>query len=641
MAKAHSNSMRPHGSQGLGTLSVRAVRAAIACALVFLAAPHSALSESRGLTVELRTAEQATAPVAEQVELYDNSYALVIGNDSYSNGWPQLSNAVADAADIALALSEAGFEVTLKKNLDSADLRDALREFFVIQGGDPEARLLLWYAGHGHSLKGEGFLVPVDAPMPSDPVFKISALQMRDFGSLMRLAEAKHVLAIFDSCFSGTIFTTRAGAVPAAITKVTTRPTRQFMTSGDAEQQVGDDGTFRRLFLKALHGDSIADANGDGYLTGTELGLYMSNEMANYSDGAQTPRYGKLRDPDFDQGDFVFALPTRNVGKMDDFGSDVAPGEPAEIVEMMTEMTLWTTVVVSQDPAVVQSYLDTYPTGRFAKAALARIAELNRQIADAKAVEEAQAAAAAKAAAEATQVASIPPMPESGFAVPSLPSIDGRKVNTRAIAGDGRDLGWVYINNCGRSAAEVARIRKAINDYHFNALRLVPGLVANFPGNRPECAQESAIRVYSNTALGAATGVAGLAADELAVVLQRQKVVPQIVGEIDIGSIVDRYRFDVWLLPDVGGATVSPTTPPPQATQPTGPTCTVADVRPPDAWLALRSEPSSKSGRQLRKLLPGQEFVMLGDRRGDWYRVMLPDGQTGWVSWQVARWIQC
>lgn len=366
---------------------------------VALTAPAAA--QSRGLTVELRSAPEATAPVAAKVELYHNSYALVIGNDAYSGGWPSLSNAVADATEIATGLKERGFEVTLAKNLDSVALRDTLREFFAIQGNDPDARLMLWYAGHGHSIKGEGFLVPIDAPAPSEPEFKVRALHMRDFGGLMRLAEAKHVLAIFDSCFSGTIFTTRAGAVPAAITQVTTRPTRQFMTSGDAEQQVSDDGTFRRLFLQALAGESNADSNGDGYLTGSELGLFMSDEMANYTEASQTPRYGKLRDPDYDRGDFVFALPSRLEQSVDDFGNLAAPGEPVDIAEAMAEITLWTTVVGSEDPTMVQTYLDAYPTGRFSKAAIARIDQIKKLIAE-------REAAAAEAAAVAAATGEMP-----------------------------------------------------------------------------------------------------------------------------------------------------------------------------------------------------------------------------------------
>ena len=330
------------------------------------------LSESRGLTVELRSSPNVTAPIAGSVKLYDNSFALVIGNDAYTNGWPRLRNAVADANDVATALKLAGFEVTLKRDVDSETLRTTLRQFYAIRGADPEARLLLWYSGHGYSVGGEGFLVPVDAPLPSDPEFKVFALQMRDFGPLMRLAAAKHALAIFDSCFSGSIFTTRAGVVPTAITQATTRPVRQFISSGDADQQVGDDGSFRRLFLQALAGETHADYNGDGYLTGTELGLFISDILTNYSEGAQTPRYGKLRDPVYDQGDFVFALPGSD--SRTNWRSEAASS--GNSAETNAEIALWTSVVGSQNPTVVQTYLDIYPKGRFAKAAKARIEEL-------------------------------------------------------------------------------------------------------------------------------------------------------------------------------------------------------------------------------------------------------------------------
>ena len=79
--------------------------------------------------------------------------------------------AVADARAIAEELRERGFEVTLRTNLNSASLDRVLKEFFVIQGADPEARLFLWFAGHGHTINGEGFLIPTDAPPATDPAF--------------------------------------------------------------------------------------------------------------------------------------------------------------------------------------------------------------------------------------------------------------------------------------------------------------------------------------------------------------------------------------------------------------------------------------------------------------------------------------
>ena len=123
----------------------------------------------------------------------------------------------------------------------------------VIKGADPEARLFVWYAGHGHTQGGEGFLVPADAPLAHDPMFKVTALHMRDFGGLMRLAESKHVLSVFDSCFSGSVFKTKAlPDTPPHITASTSKPVRQFISAGSANQQVPAKSVFQPLFLLLL-----------------------------------------------------------------------------------------------------------------------------------------------------------------------------------------------------------------------------------------------------------------------------------------------------------------------------------------------------------------------------------------------------
>ncbi len=68
--------------------------------------------------------------------------------------------------------------------------------------------------------------------------------------------------------------------------------------------------------------------------------------------------------------------------------------------------------------------------------------------------------------------------------------------------------------------------------------------------------------------------------------------------------------------------------------------CFVDDVRPPDDWLALRTEPTSRRGRRLAKLPKGTRLELLGDREGAWIKVRV-SGQEGWVSWQQQRWIRC
>ena len=163
----------------------------------------------------------------------------MIGVDRYNAGWPVLRNAVKDTKLVAESHEKRGFKVTSKLNTDSATLEKTLKEFFVLKGQKPETRLFVWFAGHGHTENGEGYLAPVDAP----PLEK--SVSFRRFGDFLRLAESKHGFAVFASCFAGTVFDSARALPLAAITRATTLPVREFLTSGDAGQTVSDAGLFR------------------------------------------------------------------------------------------------------------------------------------------------------------------------------------------------------------------------------------------------------------------------------------------------------------------------------------------------------------------------------------------------------------
>ena len=144
---------------------------------------------------------------------------------------------------------------------------------------------------------------------------------------------------------------------PAAITRATTLPVRQFLTSGDADQTVSDDGQFRELFVRAILGEEPADANSDGYLTASEIGMYLGDRVTNLTESAQTPRYGKLRDKDYDRGDFVFVVDPEM--------------KPAGPVSAGAEVVFWDSVKDTGDADMLLAYLAEYPEGMFSN--LARI----------------------------------------------------------------------------------------------------------------------------------------------------------------------------------------------------------------------------------------------------------------------------
>lgn len=276
-------------------------------------------AETRGaLSLEVRT----DSGEKKLLTLYERSHALVIGIDRYQKpGWKPLSHAVRDARAVKAGLEQHGFQVTLLENLNGVDLDREIKQFFIRVGAEPNARLLFWFAGHGYSMRpelfdSEAYLVPADAPgAEQETEFRFAAMPLRRFGDYLRAAKSKHILAVFDSCFSGSILTSIRSSepVPSGITQLIERPVRRLIAAGAHGQTVQDDGLFRSLFLGAISGEAkYADGDMNHYITGSELSTFLENEVARQTGGRQTPKSGKLpvRGQIVD-GDFVFRIPPR------------------------------------------------------------------------------------------------------------------------------------------------------------------------------------------------------------------------------------------------------------------------------------------------------------------------------------------
>ena len=248
-----------------------------------------------------------------QVGLYKGSYALIIGVSDYTNGWPDLPEVKEDLIAVGDALEQIGFQVYKSLNPQRNELEGTINGFISKHGYEKDSRLLIYFAGHGHTILPKyggtemGYIVPSDAPNPNldEQGFLKVGLSMQNIEVYARNIQSKHALFVFDSCFSGSIFSL-SRAIPQIIQEKTNKPVRQFITAGRANQTVPDESIFRRQFIKALKGEG--DYNKDFYVTASELGQYLEDTVTNYSKGSQTPQYGKLRDPTLDQGDFVFPI---------------------------------------------------------------------------------------------------------------------------------------------------------------------------------------------------------------------------------------------------------------------------------------------------------------------------------------------
>lgn len=109
----------------------------------------------------LAAALSALLPAAAIAE---KRVALVIGNSSYQNA-PELRNPKNDAADIAVALRELGFQVISGTDLDKPGMDRLIRNFAgALVGADVG---LFFYAGHGLQVAGSNYLVPIEASVDS------------------------------------------------------------------------------------------------------------------------------------------------------------------------------------------------------------------------------------------------------------------------------------------------------------------------------------------------------------------------------------------------------------------------------------------------------------------------------------------
>ena len=252
---------------------------------------------------------QVVSKKGQSLYLYKDYHALVVGVSDYEK-WPDLPHAVKDAQEVAETLKLLGFEVKLVTNPNYQQIRKVLNDLTYNYGREQNRALLFYYAGHGETeIMADGtklgYIIPRDCPLlRKDPQgFVNRAISMKDIEAYSLRIRSKHLLMLFDSCFSGSLFS-MVRAVPEDISEKSSQPVRQYITAGTEEEQVPDKSMFKRSLLVGLKGD--ADLTGDGYITGSELGMYLSSKVVKYTKGKQHPQYGKINNPELDRGDFVF-----------------------------------------------------------------------------------------------------------------------------------------------------------------------------------------------------------------------------------------------------------------------------------------------------------------------------------------------
>jgi outer membrane protein assembly factor BamD (BamD/ComL family) len=177
-------------------------------------------------------------------------FALVIGNNAYQNLQP-LRTAENDARRVGKILRESyGFEVTEILNGSRKTIIDTLSEFRrKLKKTD---NFLIYYAGHGWLDKdaGRGYWLPVDADRDSPSNW----ISTGDISDTLRAIQAKHVLVVADSCYSGTLARAVRLDIPSSeyLRRVAEKRARIALTSGGLEPVLDDGREGHSVFAKAF-----------------------------------------------------------------------------------------------------------------------------------------------------------------------------------------------------------------------------------------------------------------------------------------------------------------------------------------------------------------------------------------------------
>jgi len=218
-----------------GATELRNAARGLGAGVCALALVHAAGAQDRVLRL-------APTPPSEQ------RVALIIGNSGYSEA--PLKNPVNDATDIAAALGEMGFKVSLVKDADRRRMRLAIRDFSqdLKRGGVG----LFYFAGHGILSKGKNYLLPVGADVREEFDLDDNAIDANTVLAGMEDAGNRVNIVILDACRNNPFARAWRSASGGGLAQMNA-PAGSFIAFATSPNSVASDGSGRNgIFTKHL-----------------------------------------------------------------------------------------------------------------------------------------------------------------------------------------------------------------------------------------------------------------------------------------------------------------------------------------------------------------------------------------------------
>jgi tetratricopeptide (TPR) repeat protein len=275
--------------------------------------------------------------------------ALVIGNSAYESS--PLRNPTNDATDMAEALRDAGFAVTLKTDLNQNDMKRSIREFgqqLRASGGVG----LFYFAGHGVQSKGVNYLIPIGANINTEEEVEYESVEAGFVLAQMESAKNELNIVILDACrnnpFARSFRSNTRGLAQMDA------PSGTLIAYATAPGSVASDGTGRN----GLYTQEILNNMKTAGLGVEELFKRVRVSVRGATQGQQTPWESSSL-----IGDFVFVGSVKKSGSLSDKDRALAmthynDGQRSFYKQQYVEAIASYTKAISIFPDFSQAYYD-------------------------------------------------------------------------------------------------------------------------------------------------------------------------------------------------------------------------------------------------------------------------------------------
>lgn len=281
--------------------------------------------------------------------------ALIIGNSNYEH-IQSLKNPENDALLMAKTLGDAGFEVRQLIDGNYRDMKRELLEFGrTLRDSSIEAGLI-YYAGHGVQVRGENYLIPVNALLADEDEVDLEGINVNDFLKVMNSSSSPVNIVVLDACrnnpFKGSFRSATRGLAPIDA------PMGTLIAYATSPGQVAMDGSAGNSPYTAALSRAIETSPGEP--------IESVFKQARRDVLAETADRQVPWEVSSITGDFYFyedgQLPDDTAGEAGSQGS--------------LDVAYWTAIRDNPSVSELRAYLAQFPNGLFAGVAANRLKDL-------------------------------------------------------------------------------------------------------------------------------------------------------------------------------------------------------------------------------------------------------------------------